>query len=174
MVSGVRLDLWTYAGRRTVRDTRGMIELDEQRCLAILEETDTAHLACIADGEPYVTAMSFVMVEGVCYFRTARGRRVTALRSDPRVCVEVSRSTAGDRWESAMFFGEARFMPDEDTHVRAPVVAAFLHKYRAPALAAAITAVLPTEHPMFAVVPERLSGRASGGGFEANTLPGRL
>ncbi len=151
-----------------------MIELDEQRCLRILDETDTAHLACIADGEPYVTAMSFVMVDGVCYFRTARGRRVDALRSDPRVCVEVSRRTDGDGWESVLFTGTAGFVPEDDTATRAPVVAAFLHKYRAPALAAAITSVLPSERPLIAVVPERITGRASGGGFAANTLPGRL
>jgi len=167
-------DFRTYAAGVTVRDTPAMIELDEQRSQAILDETDTAHVACIAEGEPYVTAMSFVMVSGLCYFRTARGRRVTALQEDPRVCVEVSRPTVGDGWESVLFFGEARFIPEEDTQTRAPVVAAFLRKYREPAFAAAITTVLPTEHPMFAVVPERLSGRASGGGFAANTQPGRL
>jgi len=151
-----------------------MIELDEERCRLILQGTDTAHLACLADGEPYVTAMSFVMVAGECCFRTARGRRVTALRSDPRVCVEVSRPSVGDGWESVVFSGVARFIPEDDTEARAEVVAAFLRKYRAPALAATITSVLPTEHPMFAVLPERMTGRASGGGFEANTLPGRI
>jgi len=151
-----------------------MIELDEQRCRVILDEAETAHLACIAEGEPYVTAMSFVMVDGVCYFRTARGRRVDALHSDPRVCVEVSRHTDGDGWESVVFWGRATFVAEDDTETRAPVVAAFLRKYRAPALAAAITSVLPTERPLIAVAPERITGRASGGGFSANMLPGRL
>jgi nitroimidazol reductase NimA-like FMN-containing flavoprotein (pyridoxamine 5'-phosphate oxidase superfamily) len=149
-----------------------MIELDERRCVAVLEETDTAHLACIADGEPYVTPMSFVMIDGVCYLRTAPGRRVTALRAEPRVCVEVSRPTAGDGWESVIFWGEAQLVDDAET--KADVIAALIRKYRAPALAASITTVLPAEHPVIAVTPERLTGRASGGGFEANTNPGRL
>ena len=149
-----------------------MIDIDEARGQAILEQTPTAHVACIADGEPYVTPMSFVMVDDVFYMRTGNGRRVSALRADPRVCVEVSRPTVGEGWESVVFWGEARFIDDIET--RATVVAAFLHKYHGPTFRASITRVLPEELPMIAISPERLSGRASGGGFETNTWPGRL
>jgi nitroimidazol reductase NimA-like FMN-containing flavoprotein (pyridoxamine 5'-phosphate oxidase superfamily) len=149
-----------------------MIELDEGHCRLILEEAPTAHLACVADGEPYVTPLSFVMIDGTCYLRTSEGRRLSALRQDPRVCVEVSRPTLGEGWESVVFWGEARLVDDLDT--RAAVVAALIHKYREPVFSASITTVLPQEHPVIAIVPQRLSGRAAGGGFETNTRPGRL
>ena len=56
--------------------------------------------------------------------------------------------------------------------VMATVVAALLRKYHEPTLRASITRVLPQELPMIAIRPERLSGRASGGGCLHDVGPG--
>ena len=149
-----------------------MIDLDEARCLEVLEAGSTAHIGVIDDGEPYVTPMSYVMLDGVFYFRTAPGRRDSALRASPRMCIEVSESDA-DGWRSVVFWGNAEFV--DDTNVRADVVAGLLHKYHSEsALGFSSPGPLAEERTVVAVTPENLTGKASGGGLGGATRPGRL
>lgn len=150
-----------------------MIDLTVEECRRILAEGRIAHIACTSEGEPYVTPMSYVIIEGDLYFRTGPGRRVNALREQPHVCVEVTILRGGDAWESALFWGRARFV--EDSTTRSEVVAALLRKYHTEsALGASTPSVLPKEHPIVAITPQRLTGRASGGGLTPKTRPGRL
>lgn len=149
-----------------------MIDLNDDRCHEVLNRGTTAHVGVVDDGEPYVTPMSYVMLDGVFYFRTAPGRRDTVLRAAPRMCVEVSESD-GDAWQSVVFWGDAEFV--EDTNERADVVAALLHKYHSEsALGFSTPTPVPEERSVVKVVPEQLTGRGSGGGLGRKTRPGRL
>lgn len=150
-----------------------MIDLTTEDCERILNDGRIAHIACTAQGQPYVTPMSYVMIEGDLYFRTGTGRRVDALRASPRSCIEVTILREGDAWESVVFWGDARFIEDPDT--RSEVVAALLRKYHSEtALGSSTPSILPTEYPIVAITPESVTGRASGGGLTSKTRPGRL
>ncbi|MBM3694659.1 MAG: pyridoxamine 5'-phosphate oxidase family protein [Actinobacteria bacterium] len=150
-----------------------MIELTPDECGEILEQGRVAHIAQVDHGEPYVTPMSFVMLHGDLVFRTGPGRRLEALRHDPRVCVEVSRPREDTGWESVLFWGRARLVTD--AHLEEEAVAALLAKYHTEsALGFSEPAVYPEERPVVAVTPELVTGRASGHGISAVTRPGRL
>ncbi|MCU0282008.1 MAG: pyridoxamine 5'-phosphate oxidase family protein [Acidimicrobiia bacterium] len=150
-----------------------MIELTPGECRAVLEAGRVAHIAQIDGGEPYVTPMSFVVLGGDLVFRTGAGRRLAALRSDPRVCVEVSRPREDAGWESVLVWGRARLV--DDPRLEAEAVAALLAKYHTEsALGFSAPAVYPEERPVVAITPEKITGRASGGGLSAATRPGRL
>lgn len=150
-----------------------MIDLTPEECERILDEGYIAHIGVVSDGEPYVTPMSYVMLDGDLLFRTGTGRRADALRRSPLCCVEVTILREGDAWESALFWGDARFIEEPDT--RAEVVAALLHKYHSESpLGSSNPSILPEEHPIIAITPERLTGRASGRGLSAESRPGRL
>lgn len=150
-----------------------MIELGPEECAQLLEEGRVAHIGCLSDGEVYVTPMSYVMIDGTMYFRTVPGRRTRALRENPHVCVEVSRGTGDDGWESVLFWGDAEFVADESRE--AEVVAALLRKYHAEsALGTGQPRILPKETPVISIAPDRMEGRASGGGLSTPTRPGRL
>ena len=150
-----------------------MIELTAEDCERILAEGRIAHIACTSQGEPYVTPMSFVMLDGDLFFRTGPGRRVDALRAAPRACVEVTILREGDAWESVIFWGDTRFI--DDPPERSTIVAALLHKYHTDTVLGASTpSIVPTELPIVGITPEGVAGRASGGGLTSKTRPGRL
>jgi hypothetical protein len=150
-----------------------MIELTPEECRDLLEDGRVAHIAQVDRGEPYVTPMSYVMLRGDLCFRSGPGRRLDALRRDPRVCVEVSRPRADGGWESVVFRGTARLV--DDTALEAEAIAALLAKYHSEtALGFSAPAVFPEERPVLAITPEQVTGRASGGGLSAATRPGRL
>jgi nitroimidazol reductase NimA-like FMN-containing flavoprotein (pyridoxamine 5'-phosphate oxidase superfamily) len=150
-----------------------MTELTPEQCWEVLESGTIAHIAVVADGEPYVTPLSYVVRDGEFLFRTAPGRRTSAMQGHPRVCVEVSRLKDDGGWESVVFWGEARFIDDPNRH--ADVVAALLAKYHTEsALGFSSPSVFPQERFVIAITPEDLSGRASGGGLSSTTRPGRL
>lgn len=150
-----------------------MIDLSPEEAQQVLEDGYFAHVACAVNDEPYVTPMSYAMIDGVFYFRTGEGRRTDVLRRNPSVCIEVTRLKEGNAWESAIFWGEAVFIDDLDT--RASVVQALLQKYHDETpFASSSPSPLEEVLPIVSVAPERLTGRASGGGFGAKTRPGRL
>jgi nitroimidazol reductase NimA-like FMN-containing flavoprotein (pyridoxamine 5'-phosphate oxidase superfamily) len=153
-----------------------MEELDTHECEKLLDEGLVAHLATVAEGEPYVTPLSYVYMDGALYFRSGPGRRLDALRRHPRVCVEVSRfdTDTGD-WESVLAWGYARLI--EDPQLGSEVVARLFEKYR-PVMGSAVRFSLfePVAgfEALLEVRPERLSGRSSGKGLSPRTRPGRL
>lgn len=150
-----------------------MIELSPEECRAVLEQGRVAHIAQIDRDEPYVTPMSYVVLGGEFFFRTGQGRRLEALRRDPRVCVEVSRRREDAGWESVLLRGRARIV--EDLRLEAEAIAALLTKYHTEsALGFSAPAVHPEERPVVAITPEQVTGRASGHGLSAATRPGLL
>ena len=150
-----------------------MIDLEAHECDRILEEGYVAHIGVLVDGLPYVTPMSYVMIDGAIHFRTGPGVRVEALRAEPRCCVEITILREDDAWESVLFWGEARFI--DDPNQRADVVAALLRKYHTESpLGSSSPAFLPKEHPIVAIEPQRVTGRASGRALGKQTRPGRL
>lgn len=150
-----------------------MIELTADRCRTILEEGRVAHIAQIDGDAPYVTPMSYVLLGEDLVFRTGPGRRLEALRRDPRVCIEVSQPREDTGWESVIVRGQARLITDPRREQEA--IAALLAKYHSEsALGFSAPAVYPEERPVVAVTPEETTGRASGGGLSTSTRPGRL
>lgn len=150
-----------------------MIDLTPEECARVLEEGYVAHIGVVSDGVPYVTPMSYVILGGEVCFRTGPGRRVEALRTDPRCCVEVTILRESDTWESVLFWGSARFI--DEPGERSEVVAAILHKYHTESpLGSSSPPFLPKEHPIIAIRPEDLTGRASGRELGQQTRPGRL
>ena len=150
-----------------------MIELTTAQCEEILEAAQVAHVGVVDAGEPYVTPMSFVMVDGDLATRTGPGRRIDAMRTAPRVCVEVSRTRDDGGWESVVFWGAARFV--EDPNIQADVVARLLAKYHSEsAFSLSSNSVGPSQRHVIVVTPDKITGRASGSGFSATLKPGRL
>lgn len=149
-----------------------MRDLTVDECRAVLQQGRIAHIACLWNGEPYVTPMSYVVIDGTVYFRTRPGRRVEALKADPRACVEVSILHNQSDWDSVVFWGDVEFVTDPDRE--ADVIAALLHKYEEPVLGISRPRILYREYPVMAITPQRITGRASGGRLGERTLPGRL
>lgn len=151
-----------------------MEDIHREQSLKILADAEVAHLGVIDGDVPYVTPMSFVVVDETIYFRTKPGRRLSALESNPRVCIEVSRTT-GPAWESVIVWGDATAVDDLET--RTAVVTALLHKYRKngdPLNASVSSSGLGKEPVVMAVAIDEVSGRSAGLGLDEYLRPGRL
>lgn len=153
-----------------------MDSITESQCLRLLKEEPVGHIAVISDGEPYVTAISFVHMNDAIYLRTGPGRRLSALLSGNRCCIEISRysNDEGD-WESVILYGTARVI--EDPGLEADAIGLLLVKYRnvfGSALAFTRPTPLAPQEVVVEIPIDEMSGRSAGGGFAVQTRPGRL
>lgn len=151
-----------------------MNELTPIQCQSLLTSSSIAHLAVVTEDGPYVTPISYVMIGDALYIRTDPGRRIQALRSDPRACIEVSsyEEATGD-WESVVVFSTAEFV--EDDRLDQEVISAFFDKYRE-VLGSPLnpSSVLPREGVTVRFPIDISTGRTSGSYFSVRTRPGLL
>jgi nitroimidazol reductase NimA-like FMN-containing flavoprotein (pyridoxamine 5'-phosphate oxidase superfamily) len=152
-----------------------MEELTGEGCARVLEEEDVAHIGVISDGEPYVTPLSYVIDGSEFLFRTGSGRRLDAIRENPRVCIEVTQydPETGD-WRSVVAWGTARVV--DSPGERSETVEMLLRKYRhVMEDPLSFGARPPLAEPFIVTVElERITGRSSGAGLTPRSRPGRL
>jgi uncharacterized protein len=145
--------------------------------LDVLARGDVLRLAMIADGAPYLVPLSFVAVPGgqaasplaglrLWLHSAHEGRKVAALRKDPRVCFEVTVDVAvvpaaracdvSLRYRSVIGEGRAAFLADPGAKVRALEAIAARYAAGAP--------VSPAEAERVEVIEiavDSISGKAS-------------
>lgn len=142
---------------------------------AVLDEAAVAHVAVISEGEPYVTPISYVLDGMVLRFRTAPGRRLTALEAGGTACVEAYLMGEEGSWLSAVAWGEASI--EDDDAVIQDTVKGFYEKYEdlmgdpfsVSRLQPAVSLIR-----VVSVEIDRITGMSSGGGFRPRLRPGRL
>ncbi len=152
-----------------------METLGEKRTLELLAESKVGHLAVIDGDVPYVSPLSYVVLDREICFRTGLGRRVDAIRTNPAVSFEVMRTTADGGWECVIVSGEAH---DRNENLfEQKVVSALLSKYReelgSPFSRGKRT---PIAEPatFIAISIDEITGRTSGTWISIPTRPGRL
>jgi nitroimidazol reductase NimA-like FMN-containing flavoprotein (pyridoxamine 5'-phosphate oxidase superfamily) len=153
-----------------------MEPMSETEALDFLVGQAVAHIGVVADGEPYVTPMSFVVDSDRILFRTKPGRRFEAIESSPTVCIEASRfdEETGD-WTSVIVRGHATERSDDETTARA--IELLLEKYESvlgsPLGHGGLQPMASFPH-VIEVPIEEITGMTSGSGFSMRTRPGRL
>lgn len=150
-----------------------MNDLTPEEARALLSKSMVAHLGVISEGEPYVSPISFVVVDDAICLRTGAGRRVEAIRENPRVCVEASEyEVDSGHWQSAIAWGDAEILEDDDR--TREIVMELMTKYR-DALGSPLSGSPMPEPGLIVKIPiVELSGRTSGTFFSTRTRPGRL
>lgn len=153
-----------------------MEPMQRDEALQLLSEAPVAHLGVLSEGEPYVTPLSFVLQDDRIVFRTQAGRKLRAIRANPRVCIEVSRfdEQTGD-WASVIVWGTAS--ETGDPRAGELTVQMLFTKY-------AVALGSPLSHGGLHPMPglphivevriEEISGMTSGRQFSPRTRPGRL
>lgn len=141
----------------------------------MLASGKVGHIAVVDDGVPYVSPISYVLIDRQLCFRTGAGRRLDAIRANPKVSIEVTKVLADEGWESVIAAGEAAEVDDQT--LREQIVSALLSKY-SQEIGSPLTrgARNPLPQPATFVVVELsdISGRSSGSWLSIPTRPGRL
>jgi nitroimidazol reductase NimA-like FMN-containing flavoprotein (pyridoxamine 5'-phosphate oxidase superfamily) len=87
-------------------------ELHPDDIEAVLHRNRVGRLACVAAGRPYLVPITYAYAGGAVYGRTLPGRKLAALRTDPRVCFEVDERD-GTAWRSVVAEGIYEELVDE-------------------------------------------------------------
>lgn len=95
-------------------------ELHPDEIETVLHRHHIGRLACVADGHPYVVPITYAYAGGAVYARTLPGRKLDALRAEPRVCFEVDERWDDATWRSVVADGVFEEVTDE-SELRAAV-----------------------------------------------------
>ena len=82
--------------------TRLLTEIEAHELIGVSE---IGHLGCIVKGEPYVVPINYLVEDGTIYSHSLPGRKIRALRVNPRACLQVEQVDSDFRWRSAIAFG---------------------------------------------------------------------
>jgi uncharacterized protein len=95
--------------------------LSQEEARTLLAESKIGRLGCTDERGPYVVPVNYVFDGDNIYVHSLPGRKLAALRANPRACLQVDAIIDEYRWRSAIGFGvyEDVTEPDErDTAVR--------------------------------------------------------
>ncbi len=98
---------------------------DQQALEEILSREPILHLGLISDGEPYIVPVNYGYKDGTLYVHSApEGRKIEALKSNPRVCFQVatdieivhtdSAHKCSTKYKSVIGWGTASIIEDDD------------------------------------------------------------
>jgi nitroimidazol reductase NimA-like FMN-containing flavoprotein (pyridoxamine 5'-phosphate oxidase superfamily) len=79
--------------------------LSEEEALEVIKAGKVGRLGCIDKDEPYVVPINCLVDEGSIYSHSLPGRKIDAMRSHPRACLQVDHIDDDFHWRSAIAFG---------------------------------------------------------------------
>jgi nitroimidazol reductase NimA-like FMN-containing flavoprotein (pyridoxamine 5'-phosphate oxidase superfamily) len=77
---------------------------DEARKL--FESAKVGRLGCVVNGDPYVVPINCLLEDNYLYSHSLNGLKISALRQNPRACVQVDEIESTLNWRSAIAFGK--------------------------------------------------------------------
>lgn len=86
--------------------------LSREEARALLAESKLGRLGCTYEGGPYVVPVNYVFDGQNIYIHSLPGRKIAALRADPKACLQVDSITDEYRWRSALAFGTYKDVTD--------------------------------------------------------------
>jgi len=101
--------------------------LNEQDARDVISAGRLGRLGCIDHGEPYVVPINYIVEAGDIYSHALPGRKIEAMRTHARACLQVDRIQDDFHWKSAVAFGNFEELFDE--RVRGDVLRKLLLRF---------------------------------------------
>lgn len=93
--------------------------LSEVEARALLTAGRLGRLGCVYEGGPYVVPINYVVDGEYIYSHSLPGRKLEALRANPRACLQVDEVIHEYLWRSAIAFGTYEEITDPTERDRA-------------------------------------------------------
>ena len=87
-------------------------DLSQDKAREMFREGCIARLACVSEGEPYVVPVNYVFDGESVLVHSLPGRKITAMRANPRVCLQIDELTDELNWTSVLAFGNYKEITD--------------------------------------------------------------
>lgn len=81
------------------------IRLSEEESRSVLSTARVARLGCIVDGGPYIVPINYYFEDGCAHIHSLPGLKISALREDPRACMQLDEIESDAHWRSVLAFG---------------------------------------------------------------------
>ena len=136
--------------------------LSEVESRALLRGSRLARLGCVAEGYPYVVPVNYVFDGESFLVHSLPGRKIEAMRADPRVCLQVDEIGDHLNWKSVLAYGTYEEITNAAARERAMICLLSLFPELTPVeslLAADAAAPSPV---VFRVRVERVTGVTEG------------
>lgn len=135
-----------------------LIKLSEVEARDLLRSAGVGRLGCILNDEPYITPVNYEFDGNSIFIHSLAGTKVTALRLNPRACLQVDEVESAVSWRSAIAFG--KFQEITDSEQRAEIMRRLLKKF--PLLTPIESAIAEDGHTpeivVFQIKVERITG----------------
>ena len=82
--------------------TRALTEVEARD---VIKNGKVGRLGCIDNQEPYVVPINYLADDDTIYSHSLPGRKIDAMRSHPRACLQVDQIDDDFHWRSAIAFG---------------------------------------------------------------------
>ena len=104
-----------------------MRKMSEDEARELLSSAKIGRLGCVDHGEPYVVPINYYLEGDLIYSHSLPGRKLDALRANPRACLQVDEIADDFNWRSAIAFGnfEEIRVPSERRSILSKLLARF-------------------------------------------------
>lgn len=79
--------------------------ISDEQARELLRSSRVGRLGCIVNGEPYIVPINFTFEDNSVYSHSLPGKKITALKENPRACVQVDEIKSDLSWSSVLAFG---------------------------------------------------------------------
>jgi nitroimidazol reductase NimA-like FMN-containing flavoprotein (pyridoxamine 5'-phosphate oxidase superfamily) len=136
--------------------------LSETQTRDLLQTAAVGRLGCIIEGGPYVVPISYILEGNSIYSHSLAGTKISAMRANPRVCVQVDRIQTAMRWASVLAFGTFEEMTNDEE--RQKIMNKLLYRFPllTPVESTLALDASSTEVVVFRINIEKLTGVAEG------------
>ena len=104
--------------------------LNKDEARAQLRRGRIGHLGCIVGGDPYVLPVNYIFEDNFIYIHSLPGRKIEAMRSNGRVCLQVDDIESQLKWTSVIALG--KFEEIESPAERASILDRFFARFSGP------------------------------------------
>ena len=81
------------------------VRLSEVESADLIGRARVARLGCIVDGGPYVVPINCYYADSYIYSHSLPGHKISALRENPKACLQFDEVESDLRWRSVLAFG---------------------------------------------------------------------
>ena len=91
-------------------------DMTRQASIDLLARSQLGRLACAHDGQPYIIPINCAYDDNYLYSFSALGQKITWMRANPLVCVEVEEVISPHDWATVIVLGNYEELPDTPEH----------------------------------------------------------
>ena len=136
--------------------------LTEEQAIELIRAGKIGRLGCVDEDGPYVVPINYLLEGGEIYSHALPGKKINAMRIDPRVCLQVDHIQDDLHWSSAIAFG--KFEEIRSPHSRRAVISKLLVGF--PKMTPVETMIVQDsaapDSVVFKIVVERVTGVLEG------------